>query len=104
MESGGSELSTRGWASGDDFFIVLVIDLVFLVTLSDCDWPVFFSNPLKNIRNKENRQRTHGISTPLPRVLSHAYFKGRCSGIGGRSIFDDVFLPLLPYYTMSVEF
>ena len=53
MESGGSELSTRGWASGDDFFIVLVIDLVFLVTLSDCDCPVFFSNPLKNIRNRK---------------------------------------------------
>ena len=50
MESGGSELSTRGWASGDDFFIVLVIDLVFLVTLSDCDWPVFFINRLKKYK------------------------------------------------------
>ena len=53
VESGGGEVSNGSWTSGDDFFIVLVIDLVFLVTLSECDWPVFYTCRLKEIRNRK---------------------------------------------------
>ena len=43
-------------------------DLVFLVNLSDCDWPVFFSSRLlKEIRNRNRQGRT---LLPTPCLVS----------------------------------
>ena len=81
-------------------------DLVFLVNLSDFDWPVFFLfRLLKEVRNRNRQKKTHVITSPLPRVQSHAYFKRRRSCVGGKGIVDDVFLSLLlDHYMMTVQF
>jgi hypothetical protein len=48
----------------DDFGSGTDLDLVFLVNLSDCDWPVFYScGLLKETRNR-NRQEHTLLTTP----------------------------------------